>query len=295
MLVLVNISAFVMTETFATPTKSDQKQKFEMVTIKASFCLGKNYKIFKTRSSQYDDIIKKYSKKYGVEVALIKAVITAESCFNSQAVSPKGAQGLMQLIPATAERFGVTDSFNTDANIRGGTRYLQFLLKYFKNDFINVIAAYNSGEGTVKKYKGIPPYKETVKYVEKVSTLYRYYNDDGGTKKKYKNFKSGNYTKTFFKPRAIPRSRYSPYKNLQRNIPRGKCRNRTSTRMKQSTRLLSGNGVWQRVYTVKQSDTLRDVVMNTGVHKSKLMQMNGIRSRAKLRRGQELLIWECRR
>ena len=65
--------------------------------------------------------------------------------------------------------------------------------------------------------------------------------------------------------------------------------------MKQSTRLLSGNGVWQRVYTVKQSDTLRDVVMNTGVHKSKLMQMNGIRSRAKLRRGQELLIWECRR
>lgn len=269
-------------------------KKNAMKIIKASYCLGRNYDAFKKRTSQYDVSINKYSKKYGISVALIKSVITAESCFNSKAVSPKGAQGLMQLMPATAERFGVKDSFDPDANIRGGTRYLKFLLEYFEEDLLNAIAAYNSGEGTVRRYKGIPPYKETRKYVSKVSTLYKYYSNEDN-EDVYKEFKKGDVAQTFFIPRAMPKSRLSPYKNQQRHVLRGKCKNRTSTRIRQSTKVLSGRGVWQRLYVAKKGDTLTRVMSKTGVHKIKLMQMNRIGSRARLREGQEILVWECRK
>jgi len=265
-----------------------------MKIIGTNFCLGKNYKAFKERTSQYDSSINKYSSKYGISVALIKSIITAESCFNSDAVSPKGAQGLMQLMPDTATRFGVEDSFDSDANIRGGTRYLKFLLEYFEDDLLDAIAAYNAGEGTVKKYKGIPPYKETREYVSKVSTLYKYYSSEG-SEAIYKEFKSGDYAQTFFIPRAMPKSRFSPYKNRQRNISRGHCQNSTSTRIRTSTKVLSGNGVWQRVYTASKGETLMHVMQKTGVHKRKLMQMNGLSSRTRLRNGQEILVWECRK
>jgi len=270
------------------------KKKTAMKIIKASFCLGSNYEAFKKRTSKYDISINKYSAKYGISTALIKSIITAESCFNSEAVSSKGAQGLMQLMPDTAERFGVADSFDTDANIKGGTRYLKFLLEYFEDDLLDAIAAYNSGEGTVKKYKGIPPYKETREYVSKVSTLYKYYSKNGN-EMIYNDFKSGDYAKTFFIPRAMPKSRFSPYKNRQRNISHGQCQNRTSTRIRKSTKVLNGNGVWQRIYTANNGDTLMRVSSKTGVHKRKLMQMNGLSSRARLRNGQEILVWECRK
>ena len=270
------------------------EKNLELLKNKTTFCFGKNYKSFKKLSSQYDASIKKHGLANGISVALIKAIITAESCFNPNAVSPKGAQGLMQLIPDTAKRFGVADSFDPDANIRGGARYLKFLLKYFDDDLLDTIAAYNSGEGTVKKYKGIPPYKETRDYVSKVSILYRYFSEDTN-KSIYKQFKIGKYPQTFFIPRAMPKSRFSPYKNRQRNIARGQCQNRTSTRIRQSTKVLSGNGVWQRVYTAKHGDTLQRVMNKTGVHKRKLMQMNGLSSRARLRQGQKILVWECRK
>jgi len=285
--------------TFAA-SKQDEKaeRKNAMKIIDASICLGRNYEVFQRRTGKYDESIIKYSKKYGISVALIKSIITAESCFNSKAVSPKGAQGLMQLMPATAERFGVKDSFDTDANIRGGTKYLKFLLEYFDDDLLNVIAAYNSGEGTVKKYKGIPPYKETRQYVARVSTLYKYYSKEGNnaaTKAVYKDFKSGNYNKTFFIPRAIPKSRLSPYKNQNRHVSYGNCKNRTSTRIRKSTKVLSTGSIWQRIYTAKKGETLTRVMSKTGVHKRKLMQMNGLTARARLREGQGILVWECRK
>jgi hypothetical protein len=118
--------------------------------------------------SKYDHLITKASQKYDVESALIKAVIKAESNFNHMAVSPKGARGLMQLMPATASSLQVRDSFHPENNIEGGVRYLKYLLKYFNGNLSLALAAYNAGENAVIRYGGIPPYRETQTYVQKV-------------------------------------------------------------------------------------------------------------------------------
>ncbi len=96
-------------------------------------------------------------------------MIRAESNYNPDAVSPKGALGLMQLIPSTARRFGVSNPFDVRENIEGGVRYLRFLLDYYQGDYPKAIAAYNAGEAAVDKYHGIPPYAETQNYVHRVA------------------------------------------------------------------------------------------------------------------------------
>lgn len=103
-----------------------------------------------------------------MEPLLVHSVIKAESNYNPLAVSPKGAQGLMQLIPSTARRFGVANTFNPKQNIEGGVKYLKFLMDLYHNDYVLVIAAYNAGEGAVAKYNGIPPFSETRNYVNQV-------------------------------------------------------------------------------------------------------------------------------
>lgn len=118
--------------------------------------------------TRYDHLIAKASQKYNVEPALIKAVIKAESNFNHRAVSPKGARGLMQLMPATASSLQVQDSFHPENNIEGGVRYLRYLIKYFNGNLPLALAAYNAGENAVIRYGGIPPYRETQTYVQRV-------------------------------------------------------------------------------------------------------------------------------
>ena len=103
-----------------------------------------------------------------VSPSLVLAVISVESAGQPQAVSHAGAEGLMQLMPATAERFGVTDSMNTKQNIKGGVAYLDWLLNEFDNDAVLALAGYNAGEGAVGKHQGVPPFKETRAYVPKV-------------------------------------------------------------------------------------------------------------------------------
>jgi hypothetical protein len=105
----------------------------------------------------------------GVESPLVHSVIREESNYDPNAVSPKGALGVMQLIPATARRFGVTNVFDPEENIQGGVRYLRFLLDYYQSDYPKAIAAYNAGEAAVDKYHGIPPYAETQTYVSRVA------------------------------------------------------------------------------------------------------------------------------
>lgn len=108
---------------------------------------------------------------YGVDAALLRAVIHAESAFNPLAISAKGAQGLMQLMPGTANDLGVSDAFDVSQNIRGGAQYLALMLKNFNGDERLATAAYNAGPGAVRKYSDVPPYAETQVYVERVATL----------------------------------------------------------------------------------------------------------------------------
>lgn len=119
------------------------------------------------------ELVLKLAPEYGVYPLLAMAVIRAESNFNPGAVSPKNAQGLMQLIPQTAERFNVKQPFDPEQNIRGGLSYLRWLLAYFKGDVTLVAAAYNAGEGAVNRHAGIPPYAETQGYVKRIREVFK--------------------------------------------------------------------------------------------------------------------------
>lgn len=110
--------------------------------------------------------------RHGVDPGLVLAVIQAESAFRTDAVSPKDAAGLMQLIPDTAERFGVSDVFDPAQNITGGVRYLRWLLAYFQGDVTLALAGYNAGEGAVDRYRGVPPYEETQNYIRVIRRIY---------------------------------------------------------------------------------------------------------------------------
>ncbi|MEL0082595.1 MAG: lytic transglycosylase domain-containing protein [Gammaproteobacteria bacterium] len=119
-----------------------------------------------------DQLIEKWAPFYTLDPELVKAVVQVESAYQVRARSVANAQGLMQLIPATAERFGVGDPWNAEQNLRGGMAYLQVLLSQFKGDLRLVLAAYNAGENNVLRYQGVPPFKETRNYLVKVSRLY---------------------------------------------------------------------------------------------------------------------------
>lgn len=126
----------------------------------------------------YADEINQSAATWGVDPALVRAIVHAESAFNPQAESRKGAQGLMQLMPATAAQYGITNAFDAANNIRGGVEHLAGLLKAFNGDERLAAAAYNAGEGAVRKYKGVPPYDETQVYVERVAVLRQRYRND---------------------------------------------------------------------------------------------------------------------
>ena len=127
------------------------------------------------RFSRYDEYIRQAAALYQIPEELVRAVIRVESDFDPRAVSPANARGLMQLIPQTAERMLVTDSFDPRQNIFGGVRYLRVLANLFNGDIQLTVAAYNAGEGAVMRYGGIPPYQETQDYVVKVLGHYRQY------------------------------------------------------------------------------------------------------------------------
>ena len=122
----------------------------------------------------YDQMIQSAAAQYGVSAGLIKAVMHTESGFNAAARSPVGAQGLMQLMPATAQRFNVKNVYDPQENINAGAKYLSWLLKRFDGNTQYALAAYNAGENNVKKYGGIPPFRETQDYVKKVLNRYQH-------------------------------------------------------------------------------------------------------------------------
>jgi len=126
----------------------------------------------RNRRTQYDKMIEQYADRYNVDPILVRAVIQVESDFNPNCLSNKGARGLMQLMPETAQRYGVKQMFDPEQNIHGGVAYLADLLDMFSYDLPRVLAAYNAGEGAVTKHGGIPPYHETMTYVKRALTVY---------------------------------------------------------------------------------------------------------------------------
>jgi soluble lytic murein transglycosylase-like protein len=121
---------------------------------------------------QYDPIIQACARQFSVPADLIHSIIRAESAYDSGAVSPKGAVGLMQLMPETATQYAVTDRFDPAENIRGGVKYLKDLCKLFNGNTAKVLAAYNAGQEALKKFNGIPPYAETREYIRRVMVSY---------------------------------------------------------------------------------------------------------------------------
>jgi soluble lytic murein transglycosylase-like protein len=166
--------AGMQAEIFKAAGKSFSTFKYSSTRFHSKDSYAKRAKL----SPDFDKYIRDASKEFGVDRSLIRAVIHAESGFNPKAVSPKGALGLMQLMPGTARRHGVRRAFEPKENIRGGTKHLAWLIKRFRGNLIYSIAAYNAGEGAVDQHKGIPPYTETQKYVQKVLAL----------KERYKGF-----------------------------------------------------------------------------------------------------------
>lgn len=126
-------------------------------------------------TSPYRTEIKTAAREFGVDPALVRAVIHAESAFNEKALSPVGAQGLMQLMPGTAKELGVVNALVAEQNIRGGVNYLAKMLQRFKGDVRLATAAYNAGPGAVSRYQGVPPYAETKAYVHRVGILHERY------------------------------------------------------------------------------------------------------------------------
>lgn len=154
--------------------------RFELLEVRGrptatSSCIGLTKEKMANRAVPYLPTIKQFSSEFHVDAKLIKAVVRNESCFDRSAVSSAGAEGLMQLMPATAKSLGVNDSFDPKQNLRGGIEYLSGLITRYDNNLTLALAAYNAGPGAVQKYDGIPPYPETEKYVERVMNSYRSY------------------------------------------------------------------------------------------------------------------------
>ena len=170
-----------------------KEKKTAHILLVWSFILSFSLSSFAVSSpgSLYDNIIQVVARKYDVPSDLIHSIIKAESNYDSQAISSKGAVGLMQLMPETARQYGVQDRFDPVENIEGGVRYLKDLVRLYNRRTNLVLAAYNAGQEAVKKYGGIPPYPETIGYIEKVQSsyknptirqrtvIYKYYDEEG--------------------------------------------------------------------------------------------------------------------
>jgi len=159
---------------------SQDSTRYKLIEVKGrqtatKSCVGMNERKLGERAANYQQDIAKYAGEFQIDAKLVLAVIRNESCFDKAAVSSAGAEGLMQLMPATAISLGVTNSFSPQQNIRGGTQYLAELIKRYDNNLVWALAAYNAGPGAVAKYDGVPPYPETQKYIEKVMKSYRTY------------------------------------------------------------------------------------------------------------------------
>lgn len=163
-----------------TDTPTDRRFKIFMRDLKKDRKLRTSFRLSSLcrNTAEFDPIISSLCSEYGVDRSLVKAVIHAESGYNPNAVSPKGAKGLMQLMPKTAQGLKVSNSFDPKDNIRGGIKYLRFLLDTFKGDVTLTLAAYNAGLSRVSQYGGVPPFEETRNYISRVLSYQKTYQNN---------------------------------------------------------------------------------------------------------------------
>jgi soluble lytic murein transglycosylase len=160
----------------STPTRRGFK-KIELARTGISYAPSRRSSWARGQRS-WDDAIIKVSLRHGVPAAMVKAVVAAESAFNPRAVSKKGAQGLMQIMPETARELGLDQPFLGEENLDAGTRYLRELHDRYEGDWVTALAAYNAGPTAVDRHGGVPPYRETRQYVERVLSYYRRFHGD---------------------------------------------------------------------------------------------------------------------
>ena len=160
-------------------SKKPNVKGFEILNIRCPECGWKNkvdWYTTKLVKNKFEEEIQTAAKKWEVKPSLLKAIIHAESSFKADAQSSAGAQGLMQLMPATQKTYNVTNPYNASQNVHGGTQYLKHLLKKYNNNLTLSLAAYNAGETAVKKYdNNVPPYPETKNYIKRVIILEKRY------------------------------------------------------------------------------------------------------------------------
>ncbi|PID45247.1 MAG: hypothetical protein CSB47_09490 [Proteobacteria bacterium] len=261
-------------------------------------CYKFNYQELQHRSRKYQRSITEASRRHGVNENLIKSVITAESCFKTRARSRKGARGLMQLMPATARRFGVRNSYDSHQNISAGTEYLRWLLNRFNGNVYLALAGYNAGEGKVALYGGIPPYKETREYVRRVMGVYRTLH--GKSNRSFNDYQGGGLVKTRadYQRKWRQQQRAKRYSSHQsRPLSDRRCLQAVPGHIKRLTNLKrSGRGgrIWRRYYQLRPGEDLVHVMRKTGVHVNAIKRMNHLNSRSTLNAGRKLLVWECR-
>lgn len=261
-------------------------------------CYQFNYNELQARSRKYQQYITEASRKHGVNENLIKSVITAESCFKVRARSHKGARGLMQLMPATARRFGVKNSYNSRQNIHAGAEYLRWLLDRFKGNVHFALAGYNAGEGKVDRYGGIPPYKETREYVRRVMGVYRTLH--GKSERSFNESNNNGLVKTRAEYQRIWQQQQLAKKRAsQQNRPLSerRCVEAVPSHISRITSLKrSGRGgrIWRRYYQLRPSENLAHVMNKTGVHINAIKRMNHLTSKSTLNAGHKILVWECR-
>jgi soluble lytic murein transglycosylase-like protein len=159
-----------------------------------------------------NEVVNTASAAYHLDPDLVNSVIHAESGFNAHAVSPKGARGLMQLMPGTANQLGVNDSFDPQANVTGGSRYLRELLERYNFDLVKALAAYNAGPERVEQYHGVPPFRETRAYVNRIVRDYNHKKDaqEKEEKRKQASAKAASHTHRASKPAATAIAAESP-------------------------------------------------------------------------------------
>lgn len=268
------INTFAISSVQAGPTLQKAKRGYVLRT-----CDEYSANVLRRKAREYSKIIQAASKKYDVDANLIKAVITAETCFRPKAVSHKGASGLMQLMPATAKRFGATKSTVTH-NVHAGTRYLRWLLDRYDGSIAHAVAAYNSGEGTVDKHGLNVPYKETQRYMGQVLNAYKKLDATASSNSPVER------TLTHGKNNS---------KRLKKVISKRvlpSCMT-ASRKLHRATYHSDEKGERTFYYKVKKNDSLSRIMSRIGVSTNTIKRYNDLRS-SLIKPGQRLKVSECR-